>query len=124
MDIRSAYEVPELQTLQRTFVYRRAGEGSLTVTDDFAFTTPQTFGSALITYGQWKKLPDGELLFFDKQEAVKVAINTGGVPFEVTSEVITEETHNKAQPTRIGINLTGPKASGKVVLTITPTAAK
>ncbi|MEI7732327.1 MAG: heparinase II/III family protein [Verrucomicrobiota bacterium] len=124
MDIRSAYEVPELQTLQRTFVYRRAGEGSLTVTDDFAFTTPQTFGSALITYGQWKKLPDGELLFFDKQEAVKVAINTGGVPFEVTSEVITEETHNKAQPTRIGINLTGPKASGKVVFTITPTAAK
>jgi len=38
MDLRSAYEVPELQVLQRSFVYDRTGTGSLTVTDTFAFT--------------------------------------------------------------------------------------
>ncbi len=124
MDLRSAYEVPALQALKRSFVYRRAGEGSLTVTDDFTFTAAQTFGSALITYGQWKRLSPRELLVYQNQEAVKVAIDTGGVPFEITEEVIKEETHNKAQPTRIGINLTGPLLKGRVIFTITPSAAK
>ena len=124
MDLRSAYEVPVLQTLKRSFVYRRVGEGSLTVTDDFAFTAAQTFGSALITYGQWKRLSPRELLVYHNQEAVKVAIDTGGVPFEITEEVIKEETHNKAQPTRIGVNLTGPLLKGRVVFTITPSVVK
>ncbi len=124
MDLRSAYEVPALQTLKRSFVYSRAGEGSLTVTDDFAFNSAQTFGSALITYGQWKRLSPRELLVYHNQEAVKVAIDTGGVPFEITEEVIKEETHTKAQPTRLGINLTGPLLKGRVVLTITPSVMK
>ena len=42
MDLRSLYEVQGLKTLQRTFVYTRSGEGSLTVTDDFAFGTRRT----------------------------------------------------------------------------------
>ena len=123
MDLRSAYEVKELQTLKRTFVYTRTGAGSLTVTDDFAFSAPRTFGSALITYGQWKKLSDRELLLSAGPEAVKVSINTGGVPFEIVAETIKEENHGKTQPTRIGINLTGPQAHGRVVFTIVPAAA-
>ena len=124
LDLRSGYQVPALRKLTRTFVYRRAGEGALTVTDDFAFSTPQTFGSALVTYGQWKQISARELRVERNQEAVKVVIDTGGVPFTVTSEVIKEETHDKKQPTRIGINLTGPQAKGRVTLTITPVAAK
>jgi len=124
LDLRSAYEVPALQTLTRTFVYHRAGEGALTVTDDFAFNTPQTFGSALVTYGQWKQISARELLVYHNQEAVKVAIDTGGVPFTATPEVIQEENHHKTQPTRLGINLTSPQAKGKIVFTITPAAIK
>ena len=120
MDLRSAYEVPALQTLRRTFVYHRAGAGTLTVTDDFAFRGAQTFGSALVTYGQWKRLSAVELLIYQNQEAVKVAINTGGVPFEVTEEAIKEENSSKTQPTRIGINLTSPQLKGRVAFTITP----
>jgi hypothetical protein len=120
MDLRSLYEVPALQALKRTFVYSRAGQGTLTVTDDFAFSAAQTFGSALITYGQWKKISAQELLVSQGKEAVKVTIDTGGVPFDLSEEAIKEETHNKAQPTRIGINLTGPQLKGQVVLTITP----
>jgi len=124
MDLRSAYPVPEVQTLQRTFVYSRVGEGTLTVTDDFAFNSAQTFGSALITYGQWKRLSAQELLIYQNQEAVKVAIDTGGVPFEIAEEVIKEENHSKTQPTRIGVNLTGPQLKGRVVFTITPSLVK
>ena len=39
-DIRSAYSVPSLQKLTRTYVFSRAGAGSLTVTDDVAFSKP------------------------------------------------------------------------------------
>lgn len=124
MDLRSAYEVPALQALKRTFVYSRAGAGILTVSDDFAFSSAQKFGSALVTYGQWKKLTDRELQISSHEEAVKVVINTGGVPFEITSEVIKEENHGKTQPTRIGVNLTSPQSQGKVVFTITPMAVK
>ena len=44
------------------------------------------------------------------------------MPFTVTSEVIKEENHGKTQPTRIGINLTGPQTRGKVSFTIAPAA--
>ena len=124
MDLRSAYPVPELEALQRTFIYSREGEGSLTVTDNFAFKSAQTFGSALITYGQWKQLSPQELLIYQNQEAVKVVIDTGGRPFEITPEEIKEENHDKTHPTRIGVNLTGPQMKGRVVFTITPTAVK
>jgi hypothetical protein len=122
MDLRSAYAVKELQTLKRTFVYTRTGAGALTVTDDFAFSAPQTFGSALITYGTWKQLSARELLISAGLEAVKVSIDTGGVPFAVVAETIKEENHGKTQPTRIGINVTGPQARGHVVFTIVPAA--
>ena len=109
MDLHSAYDVKELKTLTRTFVYRRAGPGSLTVTDDFAFSSPQSFGSALITYGQWQQASPHELPISAGPEMVRVSIDTQGVPFEIAAETIQEETHGKALPTRIGINLTGPQ---------------
>ena len=120
MDLRSAYEVPELQMLQRSFTYDRTGAGRLTVTDMFAFTAARAFGSALITYGQWKQIAPGELLIQRNGEAVKVVINTGGVPFAISEEVIKEENHNKTQPTRIGVNLVVPQLTGTVSFTITP----
>ena len=122
MDLRGVYGVKELKTLKRTFVYSRAGAGALTVTDDFAFNSPQSFGSALITYGHWQQLSPHELLISAGPEAVKVSIDTQGVPFEVTAETIKEETHGKSLPTRIGINLTGPQAQGHVVFTIVPSS--
>ena len=122
MDLRSAYAVKELQTLKRTFVYSRAGAGALTVTDDFAFSSPQTFSSALITYGQWKQVSTRELLISSGGEAVRVAIETGGMLFTIAAETIKEENHGKTQPTRIGINLANPQARGRVTFTIVPIA--
>ena len=124
LDLRSAYEVPALQALTRTFVYDRAGAGALTVTDEFAFSSAESFGSALVTYGQWQQISPSELLISRNQEAVKVTIETGGLPFTITSDVIKEENHSKTQPTRLGINLTGPQIKGKVVFTITPATVR
>jgi hypothetical protein len=122
MDLGSAYAVPELKQLERTFTYRRDGAGSLTVTDDFAFTSPQSFGNALITYGQWKHDPNGPILISQDGQAVSVTVDTGGIAYEVTGETIdeTSEAKDHAKPTRIGINLIKPVATGHVTLTFTP----
>ena len=52
-----------------------------------------------------------------------MSINMGGVLFEVVAEAIKAEDHSKTQPTRIGINLTGPQARGHEVITSLPAAA-
>jgi hypothetical protein len=122
MDLRSAYAVPELKQLVRTFTYRRDGTTSLTVTDDFAFSSPQSFGNALITYGQWTREEGGPILISQDGQAASVTVDTGGVPFDVTAEPINEasEAKDHVKPTRIGINLKQPATTGHVTLTITP----
>jgi len=118
LDIASPYPCPELKRLERTFVYSRAGAGSLTVTDTVEFTSPQTFGTALITLGKWERAKDGSLLVTDGDEAVRVEVNVKGGEFDVQAEEIVEDA--PVRPTRIGINLKQPVTAATVTLKITP----
>ena len=60
LDIRSAYPVPELTKLERTFVYRREANPSLSVSDDVAFDKAESFESALITWGKMQSISTNE----------------------------------------------------------------
>ncbi|MBM3472824.1 MAG: heparinase [Armatimonadetes bacterium] len=117
LDIRSAYDVPELQTLERTFVYSREGAGSLTVTDHVVYTQPQTFATALITCGSFREASPGELNVYDFDEALRVRIEASG-EYEIQAEEIHEDTSRV--PTRIGLNLTQPVSDATITFTITP----
>lgn len=129
MEIRSAYPVADLTSLIRTFVYSRQGQGSLTVTDKVQLGSAQSFGTALITAGTCKQMPDGTLLIeseADKasasiKEAVKVTIDTGGEPFEIKVEEIKEDA--PVHPTRIGINLVKPVTAATIRVTIEPASS-
>jgi hypothetical protein len=123
MDITSAYPVPELKKLTRTFTYNRTGQGSLTVVDEVEFSSPQSFACALLTYGQWKKSGEKSLIITKGEESVEVTIDTGGKAFTLDDQIIDEKTHSGDKPTRIGINLTDPLARGKVTLIIRPVAS-
>lgn len=118
MDIASAYAVPDLKTLERTFVYSRQGAGSLSVSDHVEFKNPQSFGTALITLGTWRKLGDRMLLIKDGGQGLQVEIDTGGLAFDLKAEEIREDA--PVQPTRIGINLSQPTAAATISLRITP----
>lgn len=120
LDLRSAYDVAGLQTLTRTFRYSRRDQGSLTVTDDFAYDKPQAFGTALITYGKWTKLAPNELRIEGQHEGLRVTIDAGGLAFEIKDEQIVENNGRPIHPTRIGINLLEPQDRGKISLTIVP----
>ena len=52
LDFRSAYAVPELQKLDRTFVFQRGETPSLEVRDEVKFSAPEKFETALVTWGK------------------------------------------------------------------------
>jgi len=120
LDVSPAYSVPGLKKLQRSFLYSRTGAGSLTITDEVELDKPGSFGTALVTFGEWKQLDANSLMVYDFEEAVRVEIESGGCAFEVAAEQI--ENPGKPAPTRLGINLKEPVTAATVSVTITPMA--
>ena len=120
LDLRQAYAVKELEHLQRTFVFSRQGAGSLTVTDEVRFSSPQAFGTALITFSDWKQAGDGRLVVGEGKDAVDVEITASGAKFQVAAEEIHEDLSGGRIPTRLGIDLLEPIREAVVTLTIRP----
>ena len=120
LDISSAYAVPELHRLERTFVFHRAALASLTVRDEVAFGTPQDFETALITWGEWEKTAENELLLTDEGGAVRVKVDTGGKPFRIRAETLDEHVTTRKKPVRLGLALAAPVAKAIISLSITP----
>ncbi len=122
-DLRSAYPVPALRGLTRTFAYSRAGTGALEVTDAAEFATPETFESALITLGSWEQTGPRSLRVRDGDAAVDVAIDAGPHAFAFAAEEIYPARRTAAPTTRIAIRLAAPVTQATVRLTIRPVPA-
>jgi hypothetical protein len=120
LDVSSAYSVPELKSLHRTFVFRRGESAALTVRDEAAFSDPKAFETTLVTWGDWKQLSETELLVSDEGGAVRVKIDAGGEPFRITTERLNEDVPTRTKPLRLGIALNAPVKAATVSLTITP----
>ncbi len=122
LDIRSAYgkQVPQMTKLNRTFVYSRKGSGSLTVSDEAAFSKPTTFETALITLGKWKRSGPDAVIVSDGGQELRVEIDAGAAEFDIKAEQIKEDVRTKTLPTRIGITLKKPVTKTTVTLKITP----
>jgi len=121
LDISSAYNVPELKKLERKYVYSRLESGSLHVTDEVEFSKPCEFGTALITFRNWKQTSPSTLMVYDSKEALRVEIKVAGADFEIRPETIKEDVSARKQPIRLGINLKKAVSNAAVSLTITPT---
>jgi hypothetical protein len=120
LDISSAYDAPELKKLEREFVYSRTGAGSLQATDKVEFSQPCEFGTAIITFSDWKQISPSTLIISDTRKSVKVEIKVSGADYEIRPETIKEDVSARKQPTRIGINLKKPATNAQICLNITP----
>jgi hypothetical protein len=120
LDLTSAYTVPTLQKLERSFEFRRGQNPSLTVQDNVSFTSLETFETALVTWSEWKQLSPLELLFTEGKDSVHVRIDTKGIPFEITSKQLEADVTTPKRATRLGLKLLQPLTNGIVRLTITP----
>ena len=112
LDIASAYPVSTLKKLERSFLYKRTEKGSLEVKDNFSFSSPQIFETALTTRAKWKQINDSQLIFEKEGEKMIATINAP-CAFRITVTTINED-----QPAfdRIGIKLTNPLQEGTVTV--------
>ena len=118
-DIKSAYAVPSLERLERAFGYSRKGAGALTVADRFEFSKPETFETALLTFGQWQRVGPSTLRVSDGNASVRVEIDIqADSKFELVSEEISEDLVARRTATRIGLRLVDPIERGEVRLKI------
>ncbi len=119
-DLRPAYDVEDLEKLERTFLFCRRGSGRLTVRDAVKFRIPQTFGTALITTAQWRFEEGNRLTISDGEDALRVEVKVEGAKVEIASETIEEEARTENPPVRIGINLTAPVDSAVIEIVVEP----
>jgi len=105
LDIRSAYAVPSLQKLERTFVFQRGETPSLEVRDEVKFSQPESFESALVTWGKIKTVNATTIEITDGDSTVRVTIDTQGREFKWRQESIDEDVQSKRKPVRLGIVL-------------------
>ena len=120
LDVRSAYDVPELKQLGRQFVFERGPKPSLTVRDEMASANPVAFESAIITWSEWKRLSPDEWLVGKGTDAVHVRVDTGGLAFDVSEDVLREDVHTPELPRRFAVRLKEPATNVRLSFAITP----
>lgn len=120
LNYRSAYAVPSLEKLERTFVFQRGAQPSLEVRDEIKFSTPQTFETALVTWGKIKSLDATTLEIADGDSTVRVTIDTQGRAFQLKQQTLDEDVHTPRQPVRLGIALDEKISDGVIRLRIVP----
>ena len=119
-DLRAGYDVPALARLSRTFVFSRRGPGSLVVTDEVELRAPATFGTALITFGEWAQVAPDVVRVRTGGETLHVHLEVSGAPFEIAAEEIEEDVRAETRPTRIGIRFVGAVTNATIRATIVP----
>lgn len=119
-DLRSAYNVPELKKLERSFEYRRGKEPALVVEDTVSFSGRQSFETALITWSPWRQTGPAELQIGKGADTLKVRIDSGGASVVMSSEILDEDVHSRVKPMRIKLALGEPIESAFFRVTITP----
>ena len=120
LDMKACYAVPELEKLVRTFVYSREGEGSLTVTDEVAFKTPQKFEAALITLGECEVAGADRVLLYDAESAVLATAESDAGALEMQVERLTADLRVPAKAMRVAVALKNPVKAALVTVRIVP----
>jgi hypothetical protein len=120
MDISSAYNVPGLKKLERTFIFSREGAGRLTITDAVEFERPENFGTALITFSKRQQPAPDRLEIGEAPDAVDVLVASTGGKFRIDSKEIKEDMPGKNIPVRLGIDFIKSVQKGSITVTIAP----
>lgn len=125
LDLTAAYakSVPSLKKLTRQMAYRRSSQPVMEISDEADFEAPQSFGTALITFGKMVKRSPDTLVIYDGKEAVQVGIDTGGAAYSIKEETLEENLPSGRKARRIGIQLDQPSMQAHITCRIQPTSA-
>jgi hypothetical protein len=122
MDLARAYPVPDLVKLERRLAFERK-QRTVTITDEVTFREPQSFGTALVTYGKVSRR--ASILTITQDDAsVKVDITVEGAkPVFDRKELKADWLGGKGKPVennplRIGITCDRPITRAEIGILI------
>lgn len=120
VDLRDCYDVPGLQKLEREFVYHRGAQPRVEITDRVEFNSPKTYGTALMTLGEWRESGKDRLEFKEGEDCLQVELSASA-PFNLKGEVIEANLRGpKTPPQRVGIDFAEPVKEAELKMTIRP----
>lgn len=120
VDLRDCYDVPGLEKLEREFVYHRGDRPYVEITDRVEFSSPKTYGTALMTLGEWRERGEGKIQFSEGEDSLEVEI-TASAPFAVKGETIEANLRGpKTPPQRVGIDFGKPVKEAELKMIIRP----
>ena len=119
-DIKNAYlDAPTLKSLRRTFSFDRTVP-SVTVRDDVAFDSPQTFETCLVSTQSVHQLAAQEVLAYNGKGSVKATITAEGGELVMTmGEVVNP---NRVAPKRVAIAFKQPVTTASITIVFTPSS--
>lgn len=125
MDLTSAYAVPALESLTRTFIFERSDSGRLQVIDHVRFTTAQAFDTALVLQlGQTIESSGPSSFRVHRKNSAETLTVTYAAEGS-TLKLVQEPIHgivpgSPARGTRIGLDFEEPVLEATIRITITP----
>lgn len=123
MDLTSAYDVPALDRLTRTFTFVRAGGGRLEIVDRVRFSTPQTFGNAVILLPgqQWNSTHEAGFRVKSDDKTVDITFHASGGDIVLNEEPVHGIVPDSPpKGIRVGLDLRHPAREAEIRLVITP----
>ncbi len=116
IDITTAYKVPALKKLVRTFQYVRGDNPSFSIKDEVEFRSPETFETALISAGEFATDDKTSVTVKQNQTSARISI-VASAPYDLKTETIEENASVK--PNRLAIRLSEPVTSATVTAVVT-----
>ncbi len=114
IDLKPTYRQPALVRLERDFCFDRKNN-TVTVKDIVEFSKPETFETAMVTYGKFKIVSPREVILYNNKTRVRAVITVTGGTVKITLEKIDEDTGG-AKPWRLGIKFTKPVKQASVTI--------
>jgi hypothetical protein len=115
IDMKPAYDVPELVKLTRTLRFDRRGTGSVTIEDEVEFSTPSSFETAMTTRAAITRESANELRLVEGSGRVTVSVEASD-SFTYNEETISEMS---APPyKRLGVKLEKPVVKATIRVSV------
>ena len=109
LDIRNAYgnHPAGIKKLERTFTFNSEGRGKVSIADSAEFENPQSFETALTTFGRIKRTGKDTLSAEYRNTGVSITVNTSGIPWKLKHETLKADSSWEDRSQRYAIELEG-----------------
>lgn len=121
MDIKTAYEIPHLNSLKRTIKNNKSGTGTITIEDSFSATKRVTFGVAIMTLDTYEIVDNNTVILISENQKVKAEVLSNEGALKIVDELVPVKHLREGAPAyRIGVDFVEPISEGKITVRYTP----